>query len=175
MFKKILPSAPCGARWKVLNDVHRAFCISLSGIIFFLITGCATLSPLPQVNLSEPGWAVRHGQAVWKRNQQAPEIAGEILLATRADGQVLVQFAKNPLPLVIAQRTTNSWQIESPMQGKRFSGRGNPPVRLLWLQLAGCVAGQQPRKPWRWKKFSNDRWKLENSITGEILEGYFNP
>jgi hypothetical protein len=61
------------------------------------------------------------------------------------------------------------------MQGKRFSGRGNPPARLLWLQLPGCVAGQPPRKLWRWEKFSDDRWKLENSITGEILEGYFNP
>lgn len=175
MFKKNLPSAPSGVGRKVLTGVQRAFCISGLGVFFFLLTGCGTLSPLPQVNLSAAGWSVRHGQAVWKRNSDAPEIAGEILLATRPDGQALVEFTKNPLPMVIAQRTTNSWQIESPMQGKRFSGRGNPPARVLWFRLLTCFSGQEPPKPWTWKKFSDDRWRIENGVNGEALEGYFDP
>src|SRR5690242_18775520 len=49
------------------------------------LSGCMTMKPLPKVNFSEPGWTVRQGQAVWRPQREAPEIAGELLVASRAD------------------------------------------------------------------------------------------
>src|SRR3954454_11899974 len=58
------------------------------GAFFWLIgtlvlaAGCST-APMHPVNLKEPGWTLREGQAVWKRNRNATEIAGEVLVANR--------------------------------------------------------------------------------------------
>src|SRR3954464_16041006 len=76
--------------------------------------GCRLLPSLPPTNLSEPGWHVREGQAVWRMKRDAPEIAGEILLATKADGHAFVQFTKTPFPFLIGQTTSNRWQVELP-------------------------------------------------------------
>jgi len=137
-----------------------------------ILTACRT-TPLPSVNLQEPGWTVREGQAIWKRNKAAPEIAGELLLATRADGRALVQFTKTPFPMIIAQSTTNRWQIEIPMQNRRFSGPGSPPKRLIWLYLPGLLAGSSPPKGWSWSMLPENGWRLENARSGEWLQGYF--
>src|SRR3954451_12755208 len=102
--------------------------------------GCRTVAPLSAANLKEPGWTVREGQAVWQAKKGAPEIAGEILLATRGNGRTFVQFSKTPFPLVIAQSTTNTWQAELPTQNKWYSGRGKPPTRLIWLYLPRVLA-----------------------------------
>jgi len=123
------------------------------------------------VNLTAPGWTVAKGQAVW---QVAPgeELAGELLIATRPDGAAFVQFIKTPFPLVLAQVTTNQWEIQFPARHKRYSGRGKPPARLLWLNLPQAVTGKPLPKPWHWREEPNG-WRLENSATGESLEGYF--
>src|SRR6266513_1380446 len=71
--------------------------------------GCRSLPPLPPANLSEPGWIVREGQAVWRPKKGAPEIAGEIMVATQNNGRTFVQFTKTPFPFVIARTETNSW------------------------------------------------------------------
>ncbi|MDB6068197.1 MAG: hypothetical protein JWR26_4405 [Pedosphaera sp.] len=142
-------------------------------LLFLGMAGCATVAPLPQVNLKEPGWTVREGQAVWRRKQGAPELAGDILVATRNDGRALVQFSKTPLPLVIAQSTPNSWEVESPVENKRYSGRGQPPARLIFLYLPKMLTGQPPPRGWSWHSLENHGWHLENSATGESLEGYF--
>ncbi|MDB6056500.1 MAG: hypothetical protein JWO95_344, partial [Verrucomicrobiales bacterium] len=84
----------------------RVFVPFLWVCVISALAGCRTMKPLPPANLKEPGWTVREGQAVWKRKASEPEIAGEILLATRSDGRAFVQFSKNPFPLVIAQSTT---------------------------------------------------------------------
>src|SRR6185503_6749264 len=42
-----------------------------------LLTSCRTTLTLPPVNLSEPGWTLRQGQALWRSKRDAPEIAGE--------------------------------------------------------------------------------------------------
>src|SRR5204862_5812199 len=93
---------------------------------------------LPPVNLNEPGWKIRRGQAVWKPNKSAPEIAGELTFASNPDGRAVLEFTKTPFPIAVAQVTSNQWQIEFPAQQKRFSGRGRPPARIGWLQL--CLA-----------------------------------
>jgi len=128
---------------------------------------------MPPVNLQEPGWTVREGQAVWRTSRKAPEIAGEVLLASRDDGRALVQFTKTPFPLVMAQVTTNTWQIQLPIQNKRYSGRGRPPTRLIWLHLPRLISGAPPPPGWSWRRLENNRWLLEINRTGETLECYF--
>ena len=139
----------------------------------FLLTACHTIAPLPPASLKDPAWTVREGQAVWKSKRGAPEIAGEILVATQPDGRAFVQFTKTPFPFVIAQATTNSWQIELPTQNKRYSGPGHPPARLIWLHLPAALISRPPPKPWSWQRLENNRWVLENLASGESLEGYF--
>lgn len=148
--------------------------------IFFLLLfcqpGCQTIPTLPQVNLSEPGWSTRQGQAVWRTQKDAPEIAGELVVATNPDGRSFLQFSKTPLPFVVAQTTAKSWQIHfyAP-KNKTYSGPGKPPTRLIWLYLPRCLAGSPPPKSWSWQKLENNGWRLENQSTGESLEGFLNP
>lgn len=147
--------------------------------IFFLLLffqpGCQTIPTLPPVNLSEPGWTVSQGQAVWRTKKDAPEIAGELILATNPDGRSFLQFTKTPLPFVVAQLTANSWQIHFVPENKTYSGRGAPPKQLMWLYLPRCLAGSPPPKSWSWNRLENNGWRLENPATGESLEGYLNP
>lgn len=147
------------------------------GLLFLLVylTGCRTIPTLPPVNLSERGWKTEQGQAVWRANSTAPEIAGDLMIATNPNGRGFVQFTKTPLPFVVAQSTTDSWQIQFVPNNKTYSGRGNPPARLVWLYLPRCLAGLPPPKSWTWQRLDNNRWRLENRSTGEFLEGYLTP
>ena len=134
--------------------------------------GCRSLPPLAPVNLSDAGWTEREGQAVWRPKKDAPEIAGEIMVAMRDNGRAFVQFTKTPFPFVIARKETNSWQLELPMQKKRYAAPGRPPKRIIWFHLASALTSQPLTKPWSWQE-KTDGWRLENKATGEILEGYF--
>jgi hypothetical protein len=136
--------------------------------------GCRTAPPFPKVDLAEPGWTVHQGQAIWRSKREAPEIVGEILFAADQSGRTFVQFTKTPFPLVIAQTTTNAWQIESPTQDRRYSRQGNPPPWVIWFQLPRAYAGSSLSGKWTWQKSDTD-WRLENRSTGEFLEGYFTP
>ena len=140
-----------------------------------LLIGCRTVSPLPALKLSEPGWRIRHGQAIWRLKNDAPEIAGELLIATHTDGRTFLQFTKTPLPFVVAQTTSNSWQIEFVAENRIYSGPGRPPARLSWLQAARCFAGFSPSLKWNWQSFEDGRWRLEHKSSGEWLEGYLDP
>ena len=140
--------------------------------LIFVLTGCRSLPPLPQANLSEPGWKVYEGQAVWRAKKDAPEIAGEILLATNRNNGAFVQFTKTPFPIVIAQTTANAWQVEAPAKSRRYTRSGSPPARVLWLQLPRAFQGLPLPKKWSWKN-SDDGWRIENISTGESLEGFF--
>lgn len=147
--------------------------------IFFLFlfaqTGCRTAAPLSPVNLNAPGWTVQQGQAVWRTKRDAPEIAGELIVAKNPDGSSFVQFTKTPLPFVVAQTTANAWQIHFVPENRTFSGRGKPPPRLAWLYLPRCLEGQPPPRSWHWQPLENNGWRLENWVTGESLEGFLNP
>jgi hypothetical protein len=149
-----------------------------------VIAGCRTAPrPMAQVNLTEPGWQVHEGQAVWRLPLTAPgrlakakpgerEIAGDLLVATRPDGQAFVQFSKTPFPLVIAQSTPHRWAVEFPPQNKHYAGRGKPPQRVIWLYLPRALTGQPPPRHWSWHEDANG-WRLEDRATGESVKGYF--
>jgi hypothetical protein len=165
-------------------------------------TACRTFEALPAVNLTEAGWTVYQGQAVWRLKRTAPEIAGELLLARHQDGRSLVQFIKTPFPILTAQITRAGWQIEFVPELRSFSGRGKPPARLIWLYLAPCLFDNAaPPKNWTWESGSAERdsrfmvreqiakehvatkgdngtplqFRFENKSTGETLEGYLSP
>jgi len=139
------------------------------------LAGCQTVPTLPPVNLSSGDWTLRQGQVVWSARHGAPEIAGELVVATNGEGRAFVQFTKTPLPFVVAQSTTNSWQLESVPNNQTYSGRGNPPTRALWLWLPRCLAGVTPPKPITWTSNADNGWRLQNNATGEFLEGYLSP
>jgi hypothetical protein len=142
--------------------------------VVILASGCHLVKLAP-VNLQEGGWKLQEGQAIWKRNKEAPEIAGDVLVATRGDRCTFVQFTKTPFPMIIAQTTTNRWQIEIPMQNKRYSGPGSPPKRLIWAYLPRLLAGEAPPKGWSWNRLPDNGWRLENAQSGEMLQGYVSP
>jgi hypothetical protein len=154
--------------------LRKHFLIRRIGFVIMLAVPACRTTPLPRLNLEERGWTVREGQAVWKRNREAPEIAGELLVAT-APGKTFVQFSKSPFPLVVAQSTTNRWQVEIPTQAKRYSAPGKPPNRLIWLYLPNLLQGQAPPKHWRFQKMSGEGWRVDNDKTGESIEGYLEP
>jgi hypothetical protein len=137
-----------------------------------LLTACRTT--LPPVDLSAPGWRVRHGQALWKPSANEAEIAGELLLAVNADGRGLAQFSKSPFTLVDARFTPGRWRIEFPLRRDRASGEGDLPVRFVWFQLPAAEAGRSPGSDWRFTGGSGG-WRWENLRTGETLEGYWTP
>ena len=151
------------------DGVRRSLALSLS---LALLPGCAMVPPLPPVNLQDAGWTVREGQAVYCQKKGVPEIAGELLVASRADGRAFVQFSKTPFPVVVAQSTHNSWEVQLPMENKRYSGKGQPPKRLIFLYLPKVLVGQPPPQGWEWKQLEGKNWRLENPQTGESLEGY---
>src|SRR5437660_1653021 len=129
------PRPALAALW--VNRFVRLRIVVLPFVLSVLVvlggSGCQTLPPFSPLDLQEPGWRVREGQAVWKRQRRAPEVAGEIIVATRPNGQAFVQFSKNPFPLLIAQTAADAWEVQLPTENKRYSGRGQPPARLLAL------------------------------------------
>src|SRR5439155_15039375 len=79
---------------------HSSMILFSCFLLALCVPACRMLPPLPSVNLAEPGWTVHEGQAIWRPKRDAPEIAGEILVATHQDGRALVQFTKTPFPFV---------------------------------------------------------------------------
>jgi hypothetical protein len=137
--------------------------------------GCRSLPPQPPLDLSEPGWTIRQGQAVWKAKPATEGIAGDLLVALHWNGRSVVQFTKPPLPLVAAQRDTNYWQIQFFAQSKAYSGRGRPPERLLWLQLPEhlvSVVAATVDTDWSFSRERGSSWQFTNHLSGESLDGF---
>ncbi len=157
-------------------DYFRAmtFKIFSAVLLFFCAAGCGTIPPMPQVNLAEPGWKVREGQAVWQAHSNAG-IAGDLTVATRGSDDTFLQFSKGPFPILVAQTTPSFWKADFPAQGKRYGGHGAPPNRLIFLLLPRVLSGQPPPQGWSWRVSNDNSWRLENQATGESLEGYLNP
>lgn len=139
------------------------------------ITGCRTVEPMRAVDLREPGWVVRQGQAIWKSSEEAPEIAGELVLASKPDGSSFVQFTKTPLPLVTAQTTKSAWQIQFVPENRSFRGRGKPPRRLLWLQVPRCLQGDCDERSFEFRSLPNGNQVLRDRKSGESIEFFLTP
>jgi hypothetical protein len=151
-----------------------------SRFVFFALglmlgAGCRTAQPLPPADFSTPGWHIQQGQAVWKPSSDRPELAGDLLLATNANGNVFLQFSKTPFPLVTARISGSQWQIEFGADKFSRQGRGVPPDRFAWFQLPRALLGAGPGSHWKFTPPASSAWRLENPHTGETLEGEFFP
>lgn len=176
------PSAGVG-RAGLRRPIVRALCL-------LALAGCRTIAPLPPADLSQPGWTVRTGQAVWRAQRGAPELAGDLLVAVHAQGRTFVQFSKTPFPLVVAQTTPAGWQIHFAPNDRTLRGPGPPPPRFLWLHLAaGLLRGVPPPRNVECRAQTAEArdsvpapsappagmWRWVNHVTGETLEGFLNP
>jgi hypothetical protein len=140
-----------------------------------LAAGCRTAPPLPPADFSAPGWCVQQGQAVWKPSSRRPELAGDLLLATNANGNFFVQFSKMPFPLATAQVSHGQWQIEFGADKFSWRGRGTPPDRFAWFQLPRALRDANAGNNWKFTHPDSSSWRLENPRTGETLEVEFFP
>jgi hypothetical protein len=138
-----------------------------------LCAGCHAARPLPPVDFSAPGWRVQQGQAVWKPSSSRPEIAGDLLLATNGNGNFFLQFSKTPFPLATAQVAGDQWKIEFGADKCSWQGQGVPPDRFGWLQLPRVLLGKDANGDWQFTGGRTHSWRLQNSRTGESLEGEF--
>jgi hypothetical protein len=136
-----------------------------------LLTGCSGPRLAP-VDLSAPGWRLQEVAAVWRPRREAPELAGELMLATHPSGERLVQFSKQALPLVTAQVGTNGWGLTSSLRPGRFGGRNQPTERVPWFQLTNLPPVEPPATSrWRLDFTAEGLWRLTDARTGETLEG----
>jgi len=151
----------------------RALLATCLGASLLVLAGCRTFPPQPAANFSDPGWHVQQGQAVWKARAAAPEIAGDVLLATHSDGRSLIQFTKTPFPLVLAQAFSNRWEIQFVPEARTFRGRGQPPKYFGWLHLLSALSTRPLPKSFTISRPSPSSYRLESPVTGETIEGYF--
>lgn len=140
-----------------------------------LLAGCRSVSVPPALDLQAPGWRARQGQAIWLPSPRATEIAGDLTVALHPGGDAWVQFGKPSLNLVTARIMTNNWWFTFEPRNWRRAGQGLPPANMIWLQLAGALAGRALGPEWEWQVLPGDRWRLTHRGTGERLEGYLNP
>lgn len=163
---------------------------NVNGWLLFLLmalSGCASAPPMRKADISGPDWTVRQGQAVWHPPAQRifappraalppprrpPEIAGDLILATKTDGSAFVQFSKTPFTLAIAQMNPAGWQLEIPPKNRRYARHGKPPSQIVWFQLANALNGKRVAEHWTWHG-SAANWQLQNRSSGESLEGFF--
>ena len=124
------------------------------------------------MNFSGPGWVVRQGQVVWKPDAESAGVAGDLLLAMHPDGRQVVQFTKTPLPFLVAQRTTDGWQVQVIPRHKTYSGRGEPPARLLWLHLPDARYGSPAGTNGFLTSKPDGSFHFENRASGESIEGF---
>jgi hypothetical protein len=126
------------------------------------------------VDLATPDWKIHRGQAVWQPRADAPELAGQILIASSVSGEDFVRFSKDPMEMVLARRDNGGWVLKIPAFNKSYSGRGRPPKRIAWFHLANAVACRDIPRDWEWSGIHEGRWEFTNTRTGERLEGFFN-
>jgi len=139
------------------------------------LTGCQTIGTIKPINLAEPGWRVRQGQAVWRMPGNRPELAGEITFAVHTNGTCFVEFSKTPFTMVLAKCGATRWEIEFPPQKLFFGGGGVPPTQFAWLQLCRVLGGKEPRPKWHFEQRADGSWRLENARSKEAVEGFLEP
>jgi hypothetical protein len=143
-------------------------------ILLMLCAGCRTAKE-PLFTVSGDGWDVRQGQALWRPGNKYPELGGDVVVASHADGRCAVEFSKSPVTLTVAQTTRTNWWIQFPSAQMSFAGQGKPPLRFTWLYLGRALSGEPLPSALHFKRLPDNGWRLENPGTGESLEGFLAP
>lgn len=151
-------------------------CLLAPALLLLAGLGCAAApAPLPEVDLSRPGWTVWSGQALWRPGAGRPALAGELIAARRDDGEVLVSFSKPPLPLFTAQAAGGRWRIDFVAKGRAYGGRGRPPRRFVWFRLPEILAGAPAPPRWEVGRPADDEWTLVHRGRGERIRLVLDP
>jgi len=148
---------------------HSLSSVFLAGLMF--LCGCQTATQ-SLFTAAGPGWHVQQGQALWRSGRGSPEFGGDLVLASDDAGHCLIQFDKTPMAILSAQTASNHWLIKFPQRQMSFSGRGPGPTRFGWLYLPAALAGKPLPDPLHFERKPDGGWRLENSRTGETLEGF---
>jgi hypothetical protein len=151
--------------------------LGILGTVLIMTSGCATIAPLPAADLSTPGWSIKQGQAVWSLPKHKTELTGELVVAANSNGSSFLQFSKTPFPIITAQTTRGFWQVEFIPEKRKFSGRGLPPERLIWCDVANVLLERSTlaKRDWHFRRTDEQSWEFENKVTGEKVRGYLNP
>jgi hypothetical protein len=167
-----LKSRTRGRLWPLV--IGRVACVILlfAGLIF--VCGCQT-STQSLFTATGPGWRVQQGQAFWRPKTGLPEFGGDLVLASDDAGRNFIQFDKTPISILSAQTTSNRWLIKFPQQNMSFGGHGQGWTRFAWLYLPAALDGKTLPKTFHFERKPDGGWRLENSHTGETLEGFLSP
>ena len=145
--------------------------VKLYCLVFLVFLGCHTAPRFGPLDLASPGWQTRSGQAIWKPDRSKPEIVGDLLVSSDENGNAYVQFSK-AFPIVSARLSREGWQAEFPPQNKRYSAPGNPPSRIVWLQLLRAVTDAEVNGRWTVER-TESSLTLTNTHSGESVEAHF--
>jgi hypothetical protein len=159
---------------KFEGHLFRPFFWSALLASLMLSGGCQTATK-SLFTASGPGWHIQEGQALWRPGRRYPELGGDLVLASHEDGRCLIQFAKTPMTLVSVQTTRTNWLIQFPPGRMSFSGHRQPSLRFAWLYLHAALAGEQLHPPLRFERNPEGGWRLENTRSGETIEGFLAP
>ena len=140
-----------------------------ASLLVVLLLSCSKHLPLPEVDLSAPGWTVWTGQALWKPGADRAAIAGDIVLARHSNGDVLISFAKPPVPIFTAQTAEKAWRLDYAYAQKSHTGSGRPPTRFVWFQIPAMLQDSTVPKGWRMMTTADSVWELDNLDTGEHI------
>ena len=142
--------------------------------MLLVLGACATARPMPEIDLASPGWKVWTGQAAWQPPGDRPKVAGELVVARHDSGDVLVSFAKPPLPIFTAQTADAVWRLDLAGQ-KSYGGSGRPPGRFVWFSLPGILEGQAAPKKWTVERPYPDEVVLRKTGGGETIRVVLDP
>jgi len=146
--------------------------VSVASLLFL----CGCQSPVKSLfEATGPNWHVQQGQALWRPKTGLPEFGGDLVLASDDAGRHLIQFDKTPMAILSAQITSNRWLIKFPAQNLSFSGFGPGSTRFGWLYLPEALDGKPLPKVFKFERKPDGGWRLENSRTGETVEGFLSP
>jgi len=160
-------------RHSALRTPYSALGLVLLSSLLFL---CGCQSPVKNLfEATGPNWHVQQGQALWRPKTGLPEFGGDLVLASDDAGRHLIQFDKTPMAILSAQITSNRWLIKFPAQNLSFSGFGQGSTRFGWLYLPEALDGKPLPKNLKFERKSDGGWRMENSRTGETLEGFLSP
>jgi hypothetical protein len=154
-----------------LRVVWGAACIGLAG----LASGCHSFGDTRLISTSGPGWRFQQGQAIWRPGRNRAELTGELSVARNDRGACVFDFEKTPMPMTAGHTTGTNWLIRFPAMNLSFGGGGAPPRRFAWLYLGAALDGKVLPKPLTFEQRPDGGWRLENTRSGEFIEGVFWP
>lgn len=144
-------------------------------VLVVFTTGCRTFGDASRISTAGPGWRVLNGQAVWRPSRNRPELGGDLLVARHENGSYIFDFEKTPLPITMGHTTSTNWLIQFPAQRFSFGGKGKPPLRFTWLYLGAALDDKPLPEPFRFQRKPDGGWLLQNTNSGESIEGFLTP